>query len=95
MDSGTKLHMHKDQNDENGFQIRFNVCIQKPEKGGYPFYAGKRLDYEERNYVICRAGLDLHTGGLIHGEKPKLMLSFGYSINKEDVHYYSNREKLI
>ena len=95
MDSGTKLHMHKDENDSNGAQIRFNVCIQKPERGGYPFYSGKKLDIEERKYVICRAGLDLHTGGLIYGDKPKIVISFGFSIDEDDVHIYSNREKII
>jgi len=91
MNEGTKLHLHKDENDINGYQIRFNVCIQKPIKGGIPCYSGKKINIEEKCYIICRAGLDYHTGGLIFGEKPKIVLSFGFSIDEKNVHLYTNR----
>lgn len=95
MDSGTKLHLHKDPNDNNGIHVRFNVCIQKPEYGGYPVYSGKTIDIKEKCYIICRAGLDYHTGGLIRGNKAKIVLSFGFSINEDHVKNYTNRDKII
>ena len=91
MNQGTKLHLHKDENDVNGYQIRFNVCIQKPIKGGIPCYSGKKINIEEKCYIICRAGLDYHTGGLIYGDRPKIVLSYGFSINNKNVHLYTNR----
>ena len=90
-DSGTKLHLHSDRNDVNGIQIRFNVIIQMPERGGFPIYAGKKIDVKEKSYIICRAGIDKHTGGIIHGKKSKISLSFGFSVPEEFVHLYSNR----
>jgi hypothetical protein len=87
--SGTKLHLHSDANDENGYQIRFNVIIQMPEKGGHPIYAGKKIIVKEKDYIICRSGIDKHTGGLIYGDKPKISLSFGFSIPKEFIHFYT------
>jgi len=95
MDSGTKLHPHKDPNDENGYQVRFNVCIQKPDAGGLPIYAGKKLNIFEREYIICRAGLDTHTSGVIYGNKPKINISYGFSVDKDSLHLYTNRETPI
>jgi len=89
MEPGTKLHRHKDDNDVDSYHIRFNVLIQNPESGGIPIYAGKKIKTKERCYVICRSGLDYHESTVINGNKSKILISFGYSINKDKIHLYS------
>jgi len=98
MESGTKLHDHDDsgyKKTNDGIQIRFNVCIQKPEEGGRPIYAGKLIDLLEREYVICRAEIDKHSSEWIKGGLPKICISFGFIIDYADIHLFSNREKVI
>jgi hypothetical protein len=96
MDASTKIHVHKDENedDANNIQVRFNVCIQKPISGGIPIYAGKQIDIEECKYIVCRAGLDMHSSGVIFGDKPKISISFGFFIDKDKIGLYTNRDKI-
>jgi hypothetical protein len=88
MDSGTKLHFHKDPNDAGTYHIRFNVILKIPEMGGIPIYGGKKKEMVERSYIICRSGIDFHTSSVIKGTTPKILISFGFSIPKEKVGLY-------
>jgi hypothetical protein len=91
MDSGTKLHFHRDPNDEGTYHIRFNVILKIPDEGGIPIYGGKKKEMNERCYIICRSGMDFHTSSVIKGDTPKILISFGFSIPTDKVHLYSNR----
>lgn len=97
MEPGTKLHTHDDSAYKNnkGIHIRFNVCIQKPDIGGRPIYAGNTIELIEREYIICRAELDYHSSEWISGSKPKINLSFGFIVDSNDIKKFSNREKLV
>jgi hypothetical protein len=88
MESGTRLHRHKDPNDEGTYHIRFNVLIQAPEKGGVPIYAGKKMKQKERHYIICRSGLDYHESTLIEGNKPKMLISYGFAIDSSKTEHF-------
>jgi hypothetical protein len=91
MEPGTKLHKHNDRtSSKKGTQIRFNVCIQKPEDGGRPIYANKVYDLFECEYIICRSGIDYHTSEIINGNIGKINISYGYFVNNEDVHKYNS-----
>jgi len=97
MEPGTKLHYHIDSGrrtycNQEGIEIRFNICIQKPEIGGRPIYSGKIIDLQERAYVICKSELEWHTSEWISGNKAKICLSIGFCIDPEFVSLYSNRE---
>jgi hypothetical protein len=94
---GTKLHLHKDRvnTPPNKTMVRFNLCIQKPDKGGRPIYAGNIIELVERSYVICRSQYDYHTSEWVYGEKSKINISFGFLIDYDDVKLYSNRENII
>jgi len=96
-ENGSKLHLHHDFCDsiKGKIQIRFNVCIQKPEFGGRPIYAGNIIELVERNYIICRSEIDYHTSEWISGNKAKISISFGFLIDIADLHLYSNREQII
>jgi hypothetical protein len=89
MDSGKKLHKHIDVNDIDSYHIRFNVIIQNPEQGGVPIYAEKKIKTKERCYIICRSGLDYHETTVVSGNKPKIIISYGYSIDKNKISLYS------
>lgn len=75
--------------------IRFNVCIQKPEKGGRPIYAGNCIELIERSYIICRSEIDPHTSEFVYGSKSRINISFGFIINKRDLCCFSNRENIV
>ena len=98
MEPGTKFHLHNDSGFKtcsDGIQIRFNVCIKKPQEGGRPIYAGKLLELVECEYIICRAEIDYHTSEWIGGSDPKISLSLGFIIDNADIKLFSNREKVI
>uniref|UniRef100_A0A6C0HBL4 Fe2OG dioxygenase domain-containing protein n=1 Tax=viral metagenome TaxID=1070528 RepID=A0A6C0HBL4_9ZZZZ len=102
IEPGYRLHYHIDTHNhktnvlkQTGVHIRFNVCIQAPDNGGRPIYAGKTLELRERNYVICRSGIDYHGSEWIFGNKSKIVLSFGFMVSNEVLPKYSNREPII
>lgn len=95
---GTHIHSHNDvgyKETNKGIQVRFNVCIQKPDEGGRPIYAGKLIELNEKEYVICRAEIDTHSSEWVKGKKPRINISFGYMIDCKDIHLYTGREKII
>ena len=103
---GTKLHYHVDnafkiKNEKNSdldfskIMIRFNVCIQKPEKGGRPIYSGNLIELVERSYIICRSEIDYHTSEWISGNKSRINISFGFLIDTVYLNKFSNRENVI
>ena len=88
MKPGTKLHKHKDGNEDGFYHIRFNVIIQNAEIGGIPIYAGKKIKTIERCYILCRSGLDVHESTMIEGNKSKICISYGFGIDKKKTHLY-------
>lgn len=79
------LHYHSDPNTDGLIHVRYNVCVQLPEKGGETFYGKQEILIEERKYVVCRAGLDYHYTNIIIGEKERIMLSYGFLLPYERV----------
>lgn len=95
---GTQIHTHNDvgyKETNKGIMVRFNVCIQKPDEGGRPIYAGKLLELNEKEYVICRAEIDKHSSEWVKGKKSRINISFGYMIDSKDIHLYTGREKIV
>lgn len=88
MPTGTKLHVHKDPNKVGTIQVRYNLLLQKPEKGGDAIYSGRRIDCDTGCYILCRAGLDYHTGTLIEGKLDRLLISYGFLIKEENIEKY-------
>ena len=63
-------------------QIRFNIIIQLPEKGGHVYYIGKKVDAKERCYALCKSSLHDHWSDIVEkGER--ITFSFGFIISKE------------
>jgi hypothetical protein len=103
LEPGSKLHNHIDGNNhesnndlnQTGIHVRFNVCVQKPEFGGQPIYAGKTVKLVEREYIICRSGIDFHSSEYVFGDKNKINISFGFLISPDKIDLYSNRETIV
>ena len=80
---------HKDPNVSEGkMHTRFNVMISKPEEGGFPIIrmADKEtvIEVKENEPWVCLAGLYEHSTTEIKGNKPRIMLSFGYNIKLDE-----------
>lgn len=76
---GGKIHEHRDPNAKDGrVHVRFNAIVQLPEEGGLPIYGGIVIPTEERRYVVCRSGMDVHHCQLVKGPKARIVLSYGF-----------------
>ena len=88
MQNGSHVHYHKDQNDCGTYHVRFNVMIQNADIGGTSVYNNIAQSCKERQYILCRSGLDYHYCSKIRSEKPRYTISFGFKIPKEDISKY-------
>lgn len=97
--SGHRVHEHMDANfNADGpdsedlphdflgdvIHVRFNVLISKPEVGGNPVIENKEYKVKENEVWRCMAGIHEHYTTTTLGEKPRVLLSFGYFINVDD-----------
>ena len=55
-----------------------------------PIYNGITKHCQEREYVLCRSGLDTHYCSKIKGNKPRFAISFGFNIPIHDAYKYPN-----
>lgn len=77
---GGAIHKHQDPNQGNKIHTRFNVMISKPVSGGIPVIDGKEIQVEEGDVWKCEAGLYEHWCTPVIGDKPRIVLSFGFLI---------------
>ena len=81
-------HYHIDSCDDDVYHIRFNAILQKPSDGGIPVYNGIRQECKERQYILCRSGLDFHSCTRVNGNIPRIAISYGFNIPKEQIKNY-------
>jgi len=78
---GHRVHLHVDPAAEGDFTlVRFNFLVSKPEEGGNPIINNKVIEVEEDEIWICEASRYYHTTDEVKGDKPRIMISFGYNI---------------
>lgn len=77
---GGQVHEHKDPNQGGLIHTRFNIMISKPEIGGNPVIDGIEVNVKEGEMWICQAGLYKHYCTEVKGNKPRIILSFGFLI---------------
>ena len=75
---GGAIHEHTDANKNGLIHTRFNVMISKPIEGGIPIQDGKQILVEEGDVWRCDAGLIKHSCTEVKGNKPRIVLSFGF-----------------
>jgi len=85
MIEGGFLHVHVDQNKDGLIHTRFNAYVQIPHEGGMPIYSNHMIDIKEREYTICRSGLDYHYTNVVKGNRERIILSFGFLLPYERV----------
>ena len=90
LQNGSATHYHRDRNDIDMYHIRFNVIIQNSECGGESIYNGIVQKGMERQYIMCRSGIDNHCSKSITGDKPRLAISYGFNIPKVEISNYPN-----
>jgi hypothetical protein len=88
--TGSATHYHIDTNDNDMYHIRFNVIIQNAECGGESIYKGIVQKGIERQYIMCRSGIDKHSSTCIKGNKPRIAISYGFNIPKVEISNYPN-----
>jgi hypothetical protein len=78
--AGGAIQPHKDS-DHNGKQhVRFNVLISKPKQGGVPVQDGKEISVDEGEVWRCDASQVRHWCTPVVGQKPRIVLSYGFLI---------------
>jgi hypothetical protein len=90
MRKNSYVHYHKDPNDEGTYHIRFNVIIQNADIGGISVYNGLFQKSIERQYILCRSGIDYHSSTEIGSDKPRLAISYGFNIPKSQISNHPN-----
>lgn len=78
------IHTHKDWRGPNGeMQVRFNYLVRKAEEGGEPVINRRIVDLQEKEGMVLFASEWLHAGMPVDGDKTRILLSFGYLVEKE------------
>jgi hypothetical protein len=83
---GGHIHAHTDPNVGNLIHTRFNLIILTSDDPNYrTYYGGFEVEEKERHYVCCRSGLDYHWSEVNQSTIPRLSISFGFFIPREDL----------
>jgi hypothetical protein len=77
---GGAIHKHSDPDSEIGIHRRYNVMISKPHDGGVPYQDGVPVDVEEGEVWRCDASRVTHWCSPVVGDKPRIVLSFGFAV---------------
>jgi hypothetical protein len=87
MTDGGQLQEHTDPNPKfsNLIHTRFNVYIQIPIKGGLPIYNNQLCSLNERTYICCRSGIDMHYCQKVEGPRERIMVTFGFLLPPERI----------
>jgi hypothetical protein len=85
-EAGHEVHEHTDKNYRPAdIHTRINLMISKPEKGGLAVINKKIIDIEENEPWLCAAGYYEHSSTKVEGKTPRVVISFGYQVNKEEL----------
>lgn len=65
--------------------VRFNILLSKPIEGGDPVINDIEIPVEEYGVWVCWASKYVHTSTRVEGDKPRIMISFGFNLNDKQV----------
>jgi len=82
---GHEVHTHSDKNAGMNIHTRINLMLSKPDDGGNPVIDNVEIDVEENTTWHCVAGYYRHSSTKVKGNKPRLVISFGYQIDKKQL----------
>lgn len=75
---GGFVHRHIDPNQGDLIHTRFNVLVSKPDVGGVAVINDVEVHVEEGGVWRCDAGRYYHSTTPVVGDKPRIVLSFGF-----------------
>lgn len=88
IENGGKVHRHIDPTIKNYDHCRYNVFLSIPEKGGMPIYNNVIQNVSEGEYIKCLSSSVYHESQEVYGNKPRIMISYGFFINREKKYEY-------
>jgi hypothetical protein len=77
---GAFVHSHTDEI-KNKRHLRFNLFLSVPESGGVPIYDGEEMPIKERLLIPYEADRYFHSSTPVVGNKPRIIISFGWSFD--------------
>jgi len=80
--NGGVIHRHIDSNPDYGNHIRYNLFLSVPNEGGYPIYNNQVIPVKESQYIRCNSGLYFHESQKVIGDKPRIVISYGFILPK-------------
>lgn len=80
---GGAIQPHRDSDNIDGVHVRYNVMISKPRLGGDPYQDGVLIPVEEGEVWRCNASRVAHWCSQVVGDRPRIVLSFGFLIPDE------------
>lgn len=83
--NGGEIHHHTDGNEGSLIHTRFNVLISKPLEGGEPVQDNVVIKVNEGDVWKCEAGNVEHWCTPVVGDKPRIVLSFGFLLEEKNV----------
>lgn len=85
---GGSVHAHTDLTEDNYNHIRLNFLVSKPYSGGMPILNDKEYVVEEDFGWINMANKWKHASTVVSGTKPRIILSLGkYVVKQESDHF--------
>jgi hypothetical protein len=85
-EEGHQVHAHTDPSPrEEDTCVRINLFISKPKSGGLAIIDEDGIYVSEGEPWMCLAGEKPHYSQSVVGDKPRVMISFGYQVNKEQL----------
>ena len=87
--NGAVTHWHIDENDGNNVHFRINVLASKSIEGGMPKIKDEIIVVDEGEPWICYSGIEWHGGTEVKGDKPRILLTYGFTLPKDDP-YFNN-----
>ena len=88
MEDGGRVHKHIDPTIKNHDHCRYNVFLSLPKKGGMPIYNNKIINVSECEYLKCSSSLVYHESQEVVGDKPRIMISYGFFIPSKKCYEY-------
>ena len=83
---GHKVHSHTDDSPrKEDTCVRLNLLLQKPKKGGEAIINNEIINVKENEPWICLAGKYEHSSVKVEGDRDRLILSYGYHVNTNEL----------
>jgi hypothetical protein len=88
--SGGSVHSHTDPTIDGYNHVRLNFLVSKPSSGGMPIINDKEYSIDENLGWVNLANKYRHASTVVAGTTPRILLSLGKYVIKEESDHYEN-----